>query len=269
MHLSALSSQTLRFSSPLSFNDCYESWAKIGPYSKEDIERLLIQSGAMQALRNKIGTRRFETLITKNKDNLIRQSLSILENLSKTEIGEQLRNPAHPNNRLKRFRVSCFSEKIDNVLMWGHYASAGKGCVLEFDIEKLSLFFPSMIDKVIYSDILPDIGPDFKEGIGSRLIYKGKDWAYEQEWRISTHEYIFDKSYKSKFTEYILPDDKIEGDHLYIKYRDPWLKAVYFGPNSTPEFQGEIQIILQEKYSNISCHTMERDNEYYRFRVKA
>lgn len=152
--------------------------------------------------------------------------------------------------------------------MWGHYASAGKGCVLEFDVEKLSLFFPSMIDKVIYSNVLPDIGPDFREGIRLRLISKGKDWEYEQEWRIFTHEDIFDKSKHNKFTPFILPGDRIEKDHLYIKYRDPWLKAVYFGPNSSSEFHNEIQTILQKKYTNISCHIMERDSKFYRFRVK-
>lgn len=262
--LSALSSKTLRFSNPLSFNDCYESWAKIGPYSKEEVEQLLFQD-----LRNSMGDIDFKVFIEGNKDNLISQCLSNLENFPNTEIGEQLRNPKHPYNKSRRYRISCFSEKIDNALMWGHYASAGKGCALEFDVEQLSLFFPSMIHKVIYSDTLPDIGPDFKKGILLRLINKGKDWAYEQEWRAITHKDLFDRSNHNKFTQYILSEDRMEEDHLYIKYRNPWLKAVYFGPNSTLEFQHEIQTILQEKYTNILCHTMERDCKLYRFRIKA
>ena len=98
--------------------------------------------------------------------------------------------------------IACFSESIESVLMWSHYADSHKGFALEYDfrptleqpIKNVALF------PVVYSeerfDIsdyiawgflrllgiqakMPDISASFKNA-----LWKSDIWAYEKEWRM-------------------------------------------------------------------------------------
>ena len=98
--------------------------------------------------------------------------------------------------------IACFSESIESVLMWSHYADSHKGFALEYDfrptlerpIKNVGLF------PVVYSeerfDIsdyiawgflrllgipakMPDISASFKNA-----LWKSDIWAYEKEWRM-------------------------------------------------------------------------------------
>jgi hypothetical protein len=98
--------------------------------------------------------------------------------------------------------IACFSESIESVLMWSHYADSHKGFALEYDfrptleqpIKNVALL------PVVYSeerfDIsdyiawgflrilglqakMPDISASFKNA-----LWKSDIWAYEKEWRM-------------------------------------------------------------------------------------
>ena len=96
--------------------------------------------------------------------------------------------------------IFCSTVDFKNLLMWAHYADKHQGAVIEFtpNKEKDSAFLASR--KVIYSNerpvlyataqemIFSGVGMSTKESgksILDKLIYtKGRDWEYEQEYRL-------------------------------------------------------------------------------------
>ena len=98
--------------------------------------------------------------------------------------------------------MACFSESIESVLMWSHYADSHKGFALEYDfrpildqpIKNVGLF------PVVYSeerfDISDYIAWEFLRTIGipakmpdisasiKNALWKSDIWAYEKEWRM-------------------------------------------------------------------------------------
>lgn len=95
--------------------------------------------------------------------------------------------------RHKNRGVACFSEKNDDILMWGHYACGHTGFCLEFD----SRFQPfNGSQPVTYQSEFPILNPvkayfnSFKkiDSIGEddfarALTTKFTTWSYEKEWR--------------------------------------------------------------------------------------
>ena len=114
---------------------------------------------------------------------------------------------------------ACFSEVVDSILMWSHYASSHKGFVLEYD------FRPTLANPIKNMVILPVIYSEerfdasafmlwaFMAFCGSTLknpditahmkvaLHKSLDWAYENEWRMieATPRNPFDKTASAVF----------------------------------------------------------------------
>lgn len=91
------------------------------------------------------------------------------------------------NIMLQKRGIVCLSEKVDDNLMWGHYADGHRGFCLEFDTtyEPFSKAF-----QVIYSDTFPTLNPagvlvrrNLKQ-LMSNSITKSSEWSYEKEWRL-------------------------------------------------------------------------------------
>jgi hypothetical protein len=99
----------------------------------------------------------------------------------------------------ERIGVLSLAESPTNLLMWAHYGSCHRGFAIEFELSHP--FFnqtapPAAIGrlmKVVYSNSRPAIvayDPSIPiETYADRLITdllltKGRDWAYEQEWRM-------------------------------------------------------------------------------------
>jgi hypothetical protein len=88
------------------------------------------------------------------------------------------------------YRLVCFSEKFDDLLMWGHYARGHSGFVIEFN-PKHPLFSTEEFDQVGYpKNDKPDERPDVenfdqgKEEYWKMLFRKSCHWNYEREWRL-------------------------------------------------------------------------------------
>ena len=103
----------------------------------------------------------------------------------------------------KRFSaIACFSESIESVLMWSHYANSHKGFALEYDFRptleqpiKNVALLPvvyseerfDISDYIAYEFLrllgiqakMPDISALFKNA-----LWKSDIWAYEKEWRM-------------------------------------------------------------------------------------
>jgi hypothetical protein len=112
---------------------------------------------------------------------------------------------------LSNFKLLCFSELYDNILMWAHYAKAHTGAVLEFSyVEKLDSAWgaakpvkyrkemPYLVNEEKLVKVLSGEGTIATPDLFEEAVYvKALDWAYEKEWRLvggwehdKTEEYI-------------------------------------------------------------------------------
>ena len=86
------------------------------------------------------------------------------------------------NMHLDNFKISCFTESNDSLLMWAHYGDKLAGGCLCFDTYKDPALF-SNLHKINYSRYR-------SKDDGFNYYYcKSEEWAYEQEWRIITENY--------------------------------------------------------------------------------
>lgn len=89
-------------------------------------------------------------------------------------------------------RVACFTESMDNLPMWNHYASEHEGVCLEYDIRKIeNIYTINRFLPVFYVKELPNVVGAFLENNinGFTLcdyvfMHKLSDWKYEKEWRL-------------------------------------------------------------------------------------
>ena len=147
----------------------------------------------------------------------------------------------------KRFStIACFSESVQSILMWSHYACSHTGFALEYNFRP-TLKNPIqnvMIAPIVYQDQRLDISsyivwaflvilgvrtknPDISASMKNAL-YKSVDWAYEREWR------LIDST----------PRDYFDNSASAIPYRP---EAVYYGQNMPLEHKRELHAIACEK----------------------
>ncbi|MBQ4327587.1 MAG: DUF2971 domain-containing protein [Clostridia bacterium] len=84
------------------------------------------------------------------------------------------------------FCIACFSEKLDLMTMWAHYASNHTGYVIEYDLTKLTSAQSKNLYKMAYFS-----REQLENAVFSthrlpifNLIHKDAEWDYEKEWRM-------------------------------------------------------------------------------------
>ena len=146
----------------------------------------------------------------------------------------------------KYCRIACFSESVDSILMWSHYADSHKGFVLEYDFRPMlkNPIEHVLIAPVIYDeerlDVSSYIAWEFlhllkvnskNPDIASHLkvaLHKSVAWAYEKEWRL-----IDSRSPES-----------MNGSVSAISYKP---KAIYYGAHMDAGKKSLLHGIAQEK----------------------
>lgn len=216
--------QSLKFSDPRTFNDpfdCNEKLLTIN-YDEDYVEETISQ---------------------------ITKSLSRSE---KRELKRKFRNPANQaeimRNKLKEYKLSCFSENYKEVLMWSHYSKKHTGICVGFD-------FPhKYIDKFIlcpvnYFKILKPL--DGKTDLYRVILYwlttKSMRWNYEAEIRAITKSKTSDK-------------------HEFIKFDPKYIKEIIFGCNVTEQEINEALVIIKRStlpYHKITVKKMEIDEKTF------
>lgn len=143
--------------------------------------------------------------------------------------------------------ISCFSETIQSVTMWSHYAEYHKGFALEYNLRPiLSKGIPNVgIFPVIYDDERYDAttyvtwmymkflginipNPDIFSHIKYSL-HKSKQWEYEQEWR------LIDCTVRN----HIIQED--------FTYTTLVPTAIYYGQNISGENKERLHLIAVQK----------------------
>ncbi|SJN26251.1 DUF2971 domain-containing protein [Sphingobacterium sp. JB170] len=163
------------FNSPVKFNDNKDCSTKLLRCSKElalDILKRSLES----AHKKKYSLEQIQKL---NNQNHIKGELfsSAFEATKKAMI--------------EKVRVTCFSTKYLNELMWAHYADSYKGVCIEYDGYGLIRHFnstpkaPSFLRVKYIENLKPVIlnGDDNKGKLISWLAYKSEYYSYEDEIR--------------------------------------------------------------------------------------
>ncbi|WP_339494104.1 DUF2971 domain-containing protein [Pseudomonas sp. RA_105y_Pfl2_P56] len=136
------------------------------------------------------------------------------------------------------YKICSLSERIDSLLMWGHYGNDHKGFAMEYDFNSLPLndlmgrsLWPVIYSEHIYnaSEIM-NRANDPEKSFNNMFaiiaaLHKAKDWEYEKEWRI------------------ILPDGPTSPPN---NFRAP-LKAVYLGSKISDADASEIYSLATAK----------------------
>lgn len=209
-----LNNQTVRWNSPLRFNDPFDCYFSAAP--KFDVK----------AMGKKFRSRWYDLLLSKatpmfNSDNsyaarhiamrqkLHRDGLKTRAQLDKMFGGihaqyiTQFENLCSEIERewkswLRTYRILCVCEEKENLLLWSHYAKDHTGVVFQLEcIKKLDV--PLLASRpVIYSDVAPalfsetewlncclGLGPmvEFSNTWEKLVTTKGTVWSYEKEWR--------------------------------------------------------------------------------------
>lgn len=172
--LQNLKDQVIYFGSPLRFNDPYD--CALSPSIKEptdaEIQRIRSHYIAKPDLDDKV-RREFETATpTSLRIMFLRIGRNVLDQAIKEFLSHR--------------GVSCFSEKVDSLLMWSHYGDHCKGFCLEFSTSTDPF---QKIKKVRYTpdmpvfDVVPVLCDEDYDPVLDLYCTKAIDWAYEQEWR--------------------------------------------------------------------------------------
>jgi len=150
---------------------------------------------------------------------------------------------------IKRMRILCLTINPAITSMWNHYADHYSGVVLEFSCNDELDSAWLIAEPIIYSNDLPHTYS--ADGMAHLLFHnekksikylaheitylKTKDWSTEQEWRISTY-------------------DSVSSDNLFsdLKFHPLELKSVILGPNFKNEnFDKLLELLVKYKHTVI------------------
>lgn len=123
----------------------------------------------------------------------------------------------HRQNAFKDcFRVACFTERLDLMTLWAHYASNHTGYVIEYDTTRMTREQRDILYKIAYfsNEELQNIALSIPRRPIFNLLQKDLEWSYEQEWRMvkMSDSYDYEDLSKSISAVYLGIDFK---KHLY------------------------------------------------------
>ena len=123
----------------------------------------------------------------------------------------------------KRYGVTSFSTRKNDVKMWSHYADDCRGVVIGYNVDYWvrHLLGTSIIRQMKYTDRLPIVmGPRVvnQENAYAFMSSKGVAWEYEQEWRLITE---LSKTQQSGKDIAIISVPQVSVSSIFITDRTP------------------------------------------------
>jgi hypothetical protein len=189
-----LANRTLRWSSPIHFNDIFDVHREVAPnIPAESISQVVTnslfcmieQSGLLTSL-----SEQQRQQFRHDFDDEVRHCPTELQSLDVTlAILRQQWREAIP-----AMRILCLCERNDIPTMWAHYTDQHRGVVLRFECSEFHDSPWLLARPVKYSPSLPAFAT--AEGFAARMLdgpralfedycyLKTPDWAYECEWRV-------------------------------------------------------------------------------------
>ena len=259
-----LHNRTLRWSSPIEFNDPFDIPREI----LSGINAADIQKAAPECLFEILKNPPNDITDFNPKFQLILRALENADSNIKKQIYEEIENmpasgPADSGsldelktiwkNFIPDFRILCLCEAHDIISMWYHYADRYKGVVIEFDCNDDLDSAWLMAKPVKYTETIPEISSakswakvllKQKEKAIETLMdactfSKTPDWSYEKEWRVT--------SFKRPHETGTVSDYKFNAKEI---------KSVYLGPLIDQNDMADLLKILNDKYPNAKLYTI-------------
>ncbi len=183
-----------------------------------------------------------------------------------SDLGDREHERQFWDSRNARMGILCFSEKIDDPVIWSHYAQAHTGIALGFDVPNLELAVQFL--KVSYPPdgirpitdwhlVEPRNSKDRTEGnrqITAAYTVKAPSWHYEAERR--------------RFVE--LHSCQMIGSHFFQEIPHEWLKRVVLGVRCVIH-ERDIRNVLKS-YSNegsdIAIFRAQMNKESYTLKIE-
>ena len=224
----------LRLASVFDFNDPFESFVK----TKYPMFFLSLREGmSHEQIRKKIDILSKQVLL--NKDKMWTKASNYIFNIG-------------------MYRMACFSEVDNDILMWGHYGRGHKGILVTFDTNMH--FWGNDFYQVNYSSERLNIkmdGYDSNQVQRLFLMRKAECWTYEKEWR------------------YILPKSRC----IENKYKNG---SPFFSVNPKPESVAKIVIgckmgknelllfqkVIKKKWPNVKICRAQPTTSKYSLEIK-
>jgi hypothetical protein len=117
------------------------------------------------------------------------------------------------DNHLRNIGVISFTEAIDNILMWSHYADAHRGMAIGFNPKHL---FFNDIQRMRYTTQRTNLREEFQNIKGTELFFKSDQWIYEKEWRLT--KFFSEASHAYGLTQKNIQDIKSK-NYFQIAFR--------------------------------------------------
>lgn len=270
-----LTNKTVKFSSPLLFNDPFD--VQTGLHFDFEIDTLLekiidhMANYACSSAAPKVDiTHPIGYLAQKARENFPtlgfnkRKWHSIMEPSFKEDLIPIILNTQSDfkkywEDNLPLMRVFCISEDKENLLMWSHYAKDHTGVVFEFlslperdnlisiaqQVQYVKTPPPFFSEQEWLDDFLTIQQFNHDDLHKKYVLQKSDVWKYEKEWRIW------------------YPFSKTEGLTEYMPINDYELPTMYIGCKATPLFQKNIVTIARANFPNIKIYKAIRRTDSY------
>lgn len=145
--------------------------------------------------------------------------------------------------------IISFSECVDNVLMWSHYARKHKGFAIELNVDD------NLLTRVNYSSEAPmvildsglDNNPYYLNAAYDILRTKALDWAYEKEWRMLL----------------LYSNDNLisEGNSKFLPLDDGNIKSVFIGLRCEMKSDDVLKLLQNWKLGHVKVYKMEQSQD--------
>lgn len=260
-----LESSSLRWSSPLSFNDLseFQRMPRFVPTIAEGLRKfphllLDIVAGTVEIDEESLPPPTQLLLSILRRMTTSRSTVEEMTAALSPEIADA-DNKAEQALReftlgldLEAVRILCVTVAPDNEAMWANYAENHSGCVLGFRHIRTHDTPLLAARKVDYSEDAPVVGSGLDlllygntEALSSKTVQaicftKKAPWAYEQEWRAMTYRATPKNSTFSDFQFY--------GDEL---------ESITFGPRIDKIIVEELKALTRNKFRSCTMHKFE------------
>ncbi len=162
---------------------------------------------------------------------------------------------------INEYRICCFSEIDDSILMWGHYSRQHTGVVITFsaamDYWEHNLCKVNYSPKRVSVSLLDSIFTDNDTIVDEQwqrdlLVTKSEQWSYEREWRFIKN--------KNK-----CPQDEKGTSYMPIDRKA--IKSIILGCRISKENR-EYMINMAKNWKDVSVYQSIPDNKKYLMRKK-
>ena len=280
----------IKYSSPVIFNDPFDTQTRIG-FSFDESEAAkaftqelyrLIHDEKEPSLDPTSRVARQVSLMRQvRKESGRKMSRDVWMEMAKDIIElqtEQLSKLVDETNAMwskavRAFRVFCVVEEHENLLMWAHYAQNHTGAVIQFEcLEELDTPLCAA-RKVRYLRTPPVIAEDVDDyirGVTGELepanyeslffdlcLSKSEHWKYEREWRVFIPPDLLNP---------IIPKDAYGNEVLFdLKPFHPQeIHSIYFGCKMSEDNRQKIETFLTGDFGHVKKYKCIRSEKKYK-----